>query len=126
MSGPSELIARLRSFVFNSALNNVDTINDFQANAGDSIVLDNEIFSALGVTGTLAGTNFAANAGGNASDANDYILWPRQRWLGKSPPPSIIQTIIDPTEGSPTKLSDRHLVESLFDIGEGKCITTGR
>ncbi len=63
------------SFIFNSALNNVDTITDLDANAADSIVLDNDIFTALGVIGTLATANFAANAGGNAGDADDYILY---------------------------------------------------
>lgn len=64
------------SFVFNSALNNVDTITDFQASATDSIVVDNDIFTAFGATtGTLNVLNFAANAGGNAADANDFILY---------------------------------------------------
>jgi len=68
-------------FDFTTALNtstNVDTIFDFDANNGsqsDHIELENAIFTQLGATGTLASANFAANVGGNAADANDYILY---------------------------------------------------
>lgn len=61
-----------------SASTNVDTITDFDANPSggqDKIHLDQTIFTALTSTGTLAAGNFAANAGGNATDGNDYILY---------------------------------------------------
>jgi hypothetical protein len=39
-------------------------------------VLNNDFFTAFGVTtGTLNSANFAANAGGIAADANDFILY---------------------------------------------------
>jgi Ca2+-binding RTX toxin-like protein len=66
------------TFVFDSALgaNNVDTITDFDAASNDKINLENAIFTAFGATtGTLNSANFAANAGGNATDANDFILY---------------------------------------------------
>jgi VCBS repeat-containing protein len=70
------------TFVFDTALEaatNVDTIADFDANPGgggqDRIHLDETIFSQLTATGALGSSNFAANAGGTATDANDYILY---------------------------------------------------
>jgi VCBS repeat-containing protein len=68
------------NFLFNTALNgttNVDRILDFDAGggpSGDHIQLDDAIFTQLSV-GTLSAANFASNAGGNATDANDYILY---------------------------------------------------
>jgi len=65
------------TFVFNTALNgstNVDTITDFEADAHDRIALDVDIFSVLSVGG-LSSSQFAANAGGIAGDANDYVLY---------------------------------------------------
>ena len=62
------------TFVFSSALNNVDTITDFNANATDKIELDDATFTAL-IAGSLNSANFAANSGGNAVDANDFILF---------------------------------------------------
>lgn len=64
-------------FVFNTALNattNVDTITDFSA-VDDTIQLENAIFTMLTVPGTLGSVNFASNATGTATDANDYILY---------------------------------------------------
>jgi Ca2+-binding RTX toxin-like protein len=67
-------------FLFNTALSgttNVDRILDFDASGGgngDHIQLDDAIFTQLSV-GTLSAANFASNAGGNATDANDYILY---------------------------------------------------
>ena len=68
------------TFVFNTALNaatNVDTITDFEANGNDKIHLDDDIFTAFAVLAntTLTAANFASNAGGNATDANDYVLY---------------------------------------------------
>ena len=62
------------TFVFNSALNNVDTITDFNANATDKIELDDATFSTL-IAGALSGANFAANSGGNAADGDDRVLF---------------------------------------------------
>lgn len=63
--------------VFDTALGstNVDTITDFYRGEGDRIYLDNDIFSSLGYTGTLASTNFRSSATGTAADSNDYILY---------------------------------------------------
>ena len=64
------------TFVFNSPLNAVDTITGFEANGNDRIELDNDVFLAFGATtGVLAAGNFASNAGGIATDANDFILF---------------------------------------------------
>jgi Ca2+-binding RTX toxin-like protein len=62
-------------FVFNVApsATNSDTIQDFNASGVDHIGLDHSIFSAIGTT--LDATEFRASAGGNAADANDYILY---------------------------------------------------
>jgi Ca2+-binding RTX toxin-like protein len=68
------------TFVFNTALNastNHDTIYGFEANATDKIALDPAIFAAL-LGGTSSGVDsgeFRAGAGGNAADANDFILY---------------------------------------------------
>lgn len=66
------------TFVFNTALNaatNVDTITDFSA-VDDVIHLENTgIFTMLTTLGTLSSANFAANATGTATDANDYVLY---------------------------------------------------
>ena len=62
------------TFVFSTALNNVDTITDFNANATDRIELDDATFSGL-IAGALNGANFAANSGGNAIDGDDRILF---------------------------------------------------
>ena len=65
------------TFAFGSALNSFDTITDFNATGADKIELDDLIFAALGsgVTRALDATNFASNAGGNALDGDDYILF---------------------------------------------------
>ena len=66
------------TFVFDTALNastNVDAITDFAANNVDKIELDQSVFAALSVSASLAGQNFSANAGGNAADADDFILY---------------------------------------------------
>ncbi|MFL6757865.1 MAG: VCBS domain-containing protein, partial [Sphingomicrobium sp.] len=65
-------------FVFNVAVGaaNSDTIQDFNASGVDKVVLDNDIFTAFGVTtGTLSAANFVANVGGIAADANDFVLY---------------------------------------------------
>ncbi|VWX62303.1 hypothetical protein VARIO8X_60152 [Burkholderiales bacterium 8X] len=68
------------TFVFNTALNasnNVDTIYGFEASAIDKIALDPRIFAALagGPSAGLDATEFRASNGGNAADANDFILY---------------------------------------------------
>ena len=68
------------TFMFNTALNaatNVDTITDFEANGSDKIHLDDDIFTVFAVLANtpLTSLNFASNAGGNATDANDYVLY---------------------------------------------------
>ena len=66
-------------FYFDTALSaalNVDNILDFNATTADTIGLDNAIFAAFGLTtGVLNAANFAANGGGIAGDANDFILY---------------------------------------------------
>jgi Ca2+-binding RTX toxin-like protein len=68
------------TFVFNSALDagtNRDTIYGFEANALDKIALDPALFAAL-LGGTPSGVDsgeFRAVAGGNAADANDFLLY---------------------------------------------------
>jgi Ca2+-binding RTX toxin-like protein len=64
------------TFVFNTALNgtsNVDTIYAFEASAIDKIALDQLLFAAIG--SALDSTEFRANAGGNAVDSDDFILF---------------------------------------------------
>ena len=66
------------TFVFDTpldAINNVDSILDFNANSADKIELDKTIFSALEVAASLDPDHFAANGGGNAVDADDYVLY---------------------------------------------------
>jgi uncharacterized delta-60 repeat protein len=68
------------TFVFNSALGaatNVDTITGFEATARDRIALDPTLFAAVVSNGTAALDNgeFYGSAGGNAADANDFILY---------------------------------------------------
>jgi Ca2+-binding RTX toxin-like protein len=63
-------------FVFNLAPNstsNHDTIQDFDASGVDKILLEDTVFTAIGPT--LDATEFRASAGGNAADANDFILF---------------------------------------------------
>ena len=67
-------------FVFNRALGitNIDKITDFTVGA-DKIVLDDDIFTALGITGTTAGialSNLAVfQLGSAANDASDRIIY---------------------------------------------------
>ncbi len=64
-------------FLFNSILNatdNIDQITDFVA-ADDTIQLENSIFKALGLTGTLAAKAFAANTTGKAMDSQNRIIY---------------------------------------------------
>lgn len=67
------------TFVFSTALGaaNIDGIADFTNAVGnnDRIHLDNAIFTQLGGNGALNADFFAANAGGTAVDANDYIIY---------------------------------------------------
>jgi serralysin len=63
------------TFFFNTALNsatNVDTISDFSV-PDDTIRLENEIFTALGATGTLAAAAF--HIGAAAADASDHVIY---------------------------------------------------
>ncbi|MBB6411268.1 M10 family metallopeptidase C-terminal domain-containing protein [Mesorhizobium sangaii] len=65
------------SFVFTTALNastNVDHITDFSV-ADDTIQVDNAIFAALGGNGTLTADQFAANALGAATNADQHIIY---------------------------------------------------
>ncbi|GHC61587.1 calcium-binding protein [Neogemmobacter tilapiae] len=61
-------------FVFDTALGaaNADEITDFEVGQ-DHILLDNDIFKALAVTGDLAAGRFVA--GTEAGDANDRIIY---------------------------------------------------
>lgn len=70
--------AQSDNFIFNTALdatNNVDVVMDFNAANADKIHLENAVFTQLAATGTLAAANFVSNVGGNAVDANDYVLY---------------------------------------------------
>lgn len=62
------------TFFFNSALGstNIDTIRDFVV-VNDTVRLENAIFTALSVTGTLAATAF--HIGTAAADASDRIIY---------------------------------------------------
>ena len=69
--------AGIDTFVFNTALNattNVDRIEDFQV-ADEIIRLENAIFTALTLTGTLAFSAFASNLSGRATDTDDRIIY---------------------------------------------------
>ncbi len=73
------------SFVFNTTpqgLTNVDTITDFNAGGNgvfgiDKMALDLAIFTQIDETGTAGDdvSEFRASAGGNAVDADDYVLF---------------------------------------------------
>lgn len=62
-------------FVFDTALGpkNVDTIEGFKAK-DDTILLDDAIFTALGL-GSLSGDAFRSNKSGQAADASDRIIY---------------------------------------------------
>jgi Ca2+-binding RTX toxin-like protein len=71
-------------FIFDTTLNastNVDKILDFDAggaggNGNDKIDLDDAIFAGIANSGaSLAATDFAANAGGNATNGTQNILY---------------------------------------------------
>ncbi len=64
------------SFRFSTELgnDNVDLIKDFSAGE-DLILLDNDIFAALGGTGTLDLTEFHMSAAGVSQDAADRIIY---------------------------------------------------
>jgi len=63
-------------FAFTSSLaaSNIETITDFNV-AADSIRLSRTIFNTIVGMGTLSTTQFVANAGGTAQDANDRIIY---------------------------------------------------
>jgi Ca2+-binding RTX toxin-like protein len=63
------------TFVFDAPLNAVDTITDFDARGADQIELDQSVFTMLSVGSPLAAANFAANEGGNAVNADHYVLY---------------------------------------------------
>jgi serralysin len=68
------------TFVFNTALNattNVDTIGRFEASALDKIALDPTVFASLtgGATAGVDASEFRVSAGGNAVDADDFLLY---------------------------------------------------
>ena len=64
------------SFVFANTLGsgNVDTITDFNV-AADTIRLQNAVFTALTITGTLSSAAFLSNTTGAAGDASDRIIY---------------------------------------------------
>jgi Ca2+-binding RTX toxin-like protein len=70
--------AGLDTFRFDTAPNattNLDTIADFSL-VDDTIELENAIFTALTVTGTLNAANFRSGAGViTAADSNDYLIY---------------------------------------------------
>jgi Ca2+-binding RTX toxin-like protein len=64
------------SFVFSTKLKstNIDLIKGY-VRADDTIILDNDIFTALTTTGKLAKSAFHASTSGTAHDATDRILY---------------------------------------------------
>ena len=66
-------IERYRIKTASTGRTNVDTVTDWAV--GDSIQLENAIFTRLTTTGVLASTRFAANANGHAMDANDHVVY---------------------------------------------------
>jgi Ca2+-binding RTX toxin-like protein len=67
-------------FIFNSVLGgNVDTITDFDASGAsnsDKINLDDAIFAGIAnISGSLNSADFVGNAGGDATNANQNILY---------------------------------------------------
>jgi Ca2+-binding RTX toxin-like protein len=66
------------TFVFNAPLaSGRDAVYGFEANGIDKIALDPALFAALGggLTAGLDGSEFRASAGGQAADANDFLLY---------------------------------------------------
>jgi Ca2+-binding RTX toxin-like protein len=68
------------TFVFNTALNgatNVDSISTFEASALDKIALDPAVFASVlgGATTGLDASEFRSRNGGDAGDADDFILY---------------------------------------------------
>jgi Ca2+-binding RTX toxin-like protein len=64
------------NFLFDTALGatNVDSITDFNF-VNDTIQLENAIFNAIVGVGVLTAAQFAANASGTATDADDRIIY---------------------------------------------------
>jgi Ca2+-binding RTX toxin-like protein len=67
-------------FVFSTALttSNFDTLTDFKVSGADKIVLDDDIFTALGIIGTTAGVALTASKfqlGTAANDTGDRIIY---------------------------------------------------
>lgn len=84
--------AGLDRFVFNTALNattNVDRMTDFVA-VDDTILLENAIFTRVGVAGVLNSAFFKV---GVATDANDFVLI--------TGPPAFSHTTRTPTAAQP-------------------------
>jgi Ca2+-binding RTX toxin-like protein len=64
-------------FIFRTglnAVNNHDTIVDFEVAGGDRIVLDDAIFNKLGVAGMAVNSAYL-RVGAAAADANDYLVY---------------------------------------------------
>ena len=73
-------------FVFNTKLGatNIDTLTDFKVSGADKVLLDDDIFLALGIAGTTAGAALTASKfqlGTLANDAGDRIIY--DQTLGK-------------------------------------------
>jgi serralysin len=67
-------------FVFSTTLGstNIDTLTDFKVSGADKIVLDDDIFTALGIIGTTTGAALAASKfqlGTAANDTDDRIIY---------------------------------------------------
>lgn len=67
-------------FVFSTKMTatNFDTLTDFKVSGADKIVLDDDIFTALGITGTTAGAALTASKfqlGKTANDSGDRIIY---------------------------------------------------
>ena len=62
------------TFVFNTALNAVDTITDFVTGV-DKIELSSAIFGPLTAASPLSAANFVSGAGAVSADGNDYVIF---------------------------------------------------
>lgn len=68
------------TFIFDAAKgnSNIDTLTDFKVSGSDKIVLDDDIFTALGAVGTTSGVALKAGTfqlGTAANDAGDRIIY---------------------------------------------------
>jgi VCBS repeat-containing protein len=63
------------TFVFNTAPNAVDSIQDFSANSADMIELSSTVFSGIGAGGTLAAADFATGDASTVVGADVNVIY---------------------------------------------------